>query len=463
MGKMFSNLGELHRSFVMPSTGQRFVRKKEERDKEATRLKDHLYVGPPGKHMIILTRFSALVAVPSNEGDGLIPMEITEAWDGQDFGRYATRFELRRSVLCTHRHVLSNATVSSGGAGQSFMPIVEPSESADFLVVAHTGVVIGSDLVIPNSGPLAGDPTGAALRDIPFYVVPERYAVPDGWQSLGASDVTYKVVTLPDGRVINLRQVSSRGAAELSEREKALLRMDFLSAILDYDIRPILAELAINVLLTRAMMPKRPMGIAPKILAGPTKEVSREFAVVSSRTMSGAGASGATLSAAELPVARSPGRTLILGDDLSEILPHVRRTPPQPNMHDVWVHGDSTNFYVRVNGVDRIVSVDDLAAAIRRGLRPGDEIRLLSCEVGGTGGPAQQLADRLRGHKVFASTTKVDAAPIAFEGGAQVFVPHHGGKYHMFEARPVNVNVVRRPGTQQSSTTAASSSGESNQ
>lgn len=276
MGKTFSNLAELHRSFVLPMTGQRFVKRMEERDKEATRLNDHLYVGPHRKRIIRLTRFNALVAVPSDKGDGLIPMEITEAWDGQEFGRYATRFELRRSVLSTHSHVLSNSTVSSGGAGQSFLPIVEPSASADFLVVAHQGVVIGSDLVIPNSGPLVGDPSGAALRGIPFYVVPERYTIPDGWQSLGASHVTYKVVTLPDGRVIDLQQISSRGVEPLSERARALLQGDLLAAAFGYEVRDFLIEFAVTVFISRAMTPKRPMGTLPKVLSGPTKQIAAE-------------------------------------------------------------------------------------------------------------------------------------------------------------------------------------------
>ena len=42
--------------------------------------------------------------------------------------------------------------------------------------------------------------------------------------------------------------------------------------------------------------------------------------------------------------------------------------------------------------------------------RPGDKIRLFACDVGSTGGPAQQFANEIK-HTVWAPTTKAYAAP----------------------------------------------------
>ena len=63
-------------------------------------------------------------------------------------------------------------------------------------------------------------------------------------------------------------------------------------------------------------------------------------------------------------------------------------------------------------------------------LAPGDKIRLLACDVGTTGGPAQQLANELD-RTVWASSTRVPAVPKGV-GAQKAFVPRQGGKFYEF-------------------------------
>jgi hypothetical protein len=76
------------------------------------------------------------------------------------------------------------------------------------------------------------------------------------------------------------------------------------------------------------------------------------------------------------------------------------------------------------------VSVREVAAAIGPKLAPGDKIRLLACDVGTTGGPAQQLANELN-RTVWASSTPLHATPRGV-GAQKAFVPIQGGKFHEF-------------------------------
>lgn len=131
-------------------------------------------------------------------------------------------------------------------------------------------------------------------------------------------------------------------------------------------------------------------------------------------------------------------RTLIAGEDMAASQSALAKSHTVSGFYDVAIHGNSTSFRLLEktlpNGkrVFRDVSVRDVADAIRPHLAPGDKIRLFSCSVGVTGGPAQQLANEL-GRTVWAATTAVPKTPTVTPGVIlTAFVPKGGGKFHEF-------------------------------
>ena len=131
-------------------------------------------------------------------------------------------------------------------------------------------------------------------------------------------------------------------------------------------------------------------------------------------------------------------RTLIAGEDMAESGSALARSHTESGFYDVAIHGNSTSFRLLVktlpNGkrVFKDLSVRDVANAVRPHLAPGDKIRLFSCSVGGTGGPAQELANELN-CTVWAATTAVPKVPTATPGVIRtVFVPKGGGKFNEF-------------------------------
>ena len=123
-----------------------------------------------------------------------------------------------------------------------------------------------------------------------------------------------------------------------------------------------------------------------------------------------------------------------MGEDLAKFRGLMARSHSEAGLYDVVIHGDSTSFQIlmKVNGKEvwREVSVREVAAAIGPKLAPGDKIRLLACDVGNTGGPAQQLANELN-RTVWASSTPLPATPKGV-GAQKAFVPIQGGKFHEF-------------------------------
>ena len=123
-----------------------------------------------------------------------------------------------------------------------------------------------------------------------------------------------------------------------------------------------------------------------------------------------------------------------MGEDLAKFRGLMAQAQTQAGFYDIVIHGDSTAFHIliKANGKEvwREVSVREVAAAIGPKLAPGDKIRLLACDVGTTGGPAQQLANELD-RTVWASSTRVPAVPKGV-GAQKAFVPIQGGKFHEF-------------------------------
>jgi hypothetical protein len=123
-----------------------------------------------------------------------------------------------------------------------------------------------------------------------------------------------------------------------------------------------------------------------------------------------------------------------MGEDLPKFRGLMAQSKTEPGFYDVVIHGNSTSFRVliKANGkaVWRDVSVREVAAAIGPKLAPGDKIRLLACDVGTTGGPAQQLATMMN-RTVWGSSTKLPAVPKGV-GARKAFTPRKGGKFYEF-------------------------------
>jgi hypothetical protein len=177
---------------------------------------------------------------------------------------------------------------------------------------------------------------------------------------------------------------------------------------------------------------------ARRVLAGATRELANAEALeLSGGRLARTTSPGMAVTTGRvLQVEHLGRRTIIMGEDMTEIRSAMAQSQPEAGFYDVVIHGDSTSFgiHVKVNGkIDwRPVSVRELANIIRPQLKPGDKIRLLACEVGNTGGPAQQLANELE-REVWASTTKVPAVPKATPGVIRrSFVPKAGGKFNQF-------------------------------
>ena len=166
------------------------------------------------------------------------------------------------------------------------------------------------------------------------------------------------------------------------------------------------------------------------LVAAPSEELALLSVARLSRTLPGV----AVTTRGVLSMEHLARRTFIMGEDLAKFRGLMAQAQTQAGFYDVVIHGDSTAFQIliKANGKEvwREVSVREVAAAIGPKLAPGDKIRLLACDVGTTGGPAQQLANELD-RTVWASSTRVPAVPKGV-GAQKAFVPRQGGKFYEF-------------------------------
>lgn len=142
-----------------------------------------------------------------------------------------------------------------------------------------------------------------------------------------------------------------------------------------------------------------------------------------------------------LPMETMGRRTIIMGDDMPTFKHWLSTNRPVSGMYDIVIHGDTKNFFVLEKGVWKEVSARDVANAVRNQLGPGDQIRLLACETGTHGGPAQQLANELQ-RTVWAPSKMVypvqgvvvkDASGKAVRvSNTKSFVPADNGKFFAF-------------------------------
>ena len=352
-------------------------------------------------------RYNAFLA----RSDGSFePLVITtkRGLSGQNFPIAATPWELTNSVLC---------------GGGKFTPIV----NAMMEVTGHYANVRDTQLICP-AGISFTKPEECITNNVPLYLwineirngtSVSNLPAPEGWESFRNYHGGIDVLVLPNGEVIGAKgklYQSNNGSTY-----SVMSPLDFLapgSRMLAAGIRGLTNR--ISAAAVRAL----------KVMTTPSKEL----ALLSAARLSGPLPGVAVSTRGVLPVEHLGRRTLIMGEDLPKFRGLMAQSRTQPGFYDVVIHGDSTTFQVliKANGKEvwRDVSVREVAAAIGPKLAPGDKIRLLACDVGTTGGPAQQLANELN-RTVWASSTPLPATPKGV-GAQKAFVPIQGGKFHEF-------------------------------
>jgi hypothetical protein len=332
---------------------------------------------------------------------------------GQNFPIAATPWELKNSVLC---------------GALKFTPVV----NAMMEVTGHYANVQDTQLIRP-AGISFTKPEECIANEVQLYLwinefsVQHRYGTavsnlpaPEGWESFREYHGGIDVLVLPNGEVIGAKgkPYQSNNGTTYS----VMSPLDFWSPgsrLLAAGIRVLTNRIAAAAVRALKVM-----------LTIPSKELALLSAARLSRTLPGVAVSTRGV----LAVEHLGRRTLIMGEDLTRFRGLLAQSQTQPGFYDIVIHGDSTTFQVliKVNGKEvwREVSVREVAAAIGPKLAPGDKIRLLACDVGTTGGPAQQLANELN-RTVWASSTPVPAVPRG-AGARRAFVPTEGGKFHEF-------------------------------
>jgi hypothetical protein len=248
-----------------------------------------------------------------------------------------------------------------------------------------------------------------------------------------SQDNSFLVLTSVDGEVMYFRLWKVKEEKSLEEPYiNPLKPLSILKPVLDAEIRGVkVVDIlqVVSLLIPVARAGFRSLSRRPPIPLPP---------LAARTTLKGMAVATPT----KIPVAFPGSKALVLGDDMAQIAPHANKIPSQTGLFDVVVHGDKTGFYILQNNAWQKVSVRDLADAIRPKLGRNDKIRLIGCETGVFGGPAQQLANEL-GRNLFAPTTTVYPMQGTFwKPSHPKFNTIQGGtvyesvKGHLFEVTP---------------------------
>ena len=342
---------------------------------------------PPGDPAARDKKYNAMVARADGAMSSLV-ITTKRGMSGQNFASAATPWELTHSVLCT---------------GGTFNPIV----NAMMEVTGHYRSVNQQQLIHPK-GINFSEPLEYLENEVPLYYLPEAHVTkntawagsnatvkfhpaPEGWESFSGYNGGIDILVLPNGEVIGAK--GYRFSSNNGNAVSVMSPLDFWapgSRLLASGIRAI----------TNRVSAAAVKGF--RVLTAPSKQL----AALSVARLSGKALPG--VASQTLPLAFKGSRALVLGDDMAAITTSANQIPSQAGLFDVIVHGDKTSFWILRNKAWEKVSVRDVANAIRPKLGPNDKIRLIGCETGVQGGPAQQLADEL-GRNVFAPTTAVYA------------------------------------------------------
>jgi hypothetical protein len=352
-------------------------------------------------------RYDAILSRSDGSFERLV-ITTKRGLSGQNFPVAATPWEITNSVLC---------------GGGKFTPVV----NAMMEVTGHYTNVRDTQLIRP-AGISFTNPEECITNEVPLYLwineirngtSVSNLPAPEGWESFREYHGGIDVLVLPNGEVIGAKGklFQSNNGTTYS----VMSPLDFWapgSRMVAAGIRG----------LTNRISAAAVRGL--KVITTPSKELALLSASRFSKTLPGVAVSTRGLP----PVEHLARRTLIMGEDLPKFRGLMAQSQTQPGFYDVVIHGNSTSFRILVKEggkqVWKDVSVSEVAAVIGPKLAPGDKIRLLACEVGTTGGPAQQLANELN-RTVWAATTKVPAIPKGV-GAQKSFVPRKGGTFHEF-------------------------------
>jgi hypothetical protein len=357
---------------------------------------------------------------------------------GQQFNSVATSWERTNSELC---------------AGNGFSPVV----NSFMEVTAHCGNVPAESLIHPK-GIYYTDISDYIANGVDLYLIAQVFdaatgqfvkgsvnSYPEGWEPFWSQDTYPKptismpgygggidVMVMPNGKVVSVKgRLFSRNNGQAIPTWSPL---DFWTPGTRF------AAGAIRAITNR-------VGALAKagfrFLAAPTKELA---ALTVARLGAGDTLTGMAVTARGAIRMETVGRRAVFAvDDMQTLKAAVATSKAEPGLYDVVIHGNNKSFYIEESGVWKKVSVQDVADMIRPHLEAGDEIRLLACEAGRQGGPAQELANRLQ-RKVWAADESVfprqgkaikfdaDGNAIDFDK-AKSFVPKNGGTFNAF--RPV--------------------------
>jgi len=325
----------------------------------------------------------------------------------------------------------------------SFRPVVK---DGDHTVIAHVGYVLATDIALPRSSPSIPNlsRSGRDVAQWKKYLSEEvnHYLAQGGiayvaarpgdnivwsgdqkWDLYQLNEDAFLVLADPNGQVLQVLEV-------IEKRPKGVgtMALEFIGFTLD--VLTILDLAAIGIRLALIAARGARFGLQ-KILSLVLRKTEREALLSVSKTLPGIAVSTRGL----LPVEHLVRRTFIMGEDLAKFRGLMAGARTETGFYDIVIHGDSTSFQILVKTVDgkgvwRDVSAREIADIVRPRLAAGDKIRLLSCDVGATGGPAQELADELN-RTVWASSTSVPAVPKG-AGLQKAFVPKDGGTFSEF-------------------------------
>lgn len=388
---------------------------------------------PPGDPAARDKKYNAMLARDDGSFESLV-ITTKRGLTGQNFASAATPWELTNSVLCT---------------GGTFNPIV----NAMMEVTGHYRNVNQQQLIHPK-GINFSEPSEYLANEVQLYYLPEAHVTkntawagsnatvrfhpaPEGWESFSGYNGGIDILVLPNGEVIgaNGHRFSSNNGHAVS----VMSPLDFWapgSRLLASAIRG----------LTNRMSAAVVRGF--KVLTTPSKELAKSTVAL----LSGKTSIGMAVSTGTLPFHQAGRRTIIMGADMAPMKAAYTVIKTPPKTYDVIIHGDDAGFYIlvkriphpdpkKVKEIYRKASVREVANLVRPHLAPDDEIRLLACTTGNPKGPAQQLANELGKHKVWAPDKPVANQHGIFKeengqvikiGKANAFVPTEGGKFWQF-------------------------------
>jgi hypothetical protein len=194
------------------------------------------------------------------------PLRTIYGWDGQDFARYATPWELSRSILAKAVYFAGNTPIYSKF---DFAPVVQNTFFQNLaLVVGHVGTVNGRALIAPKHQIAEGYHDRLIASGHLFVAEQSSTPVaPAGWQYVGYSDDRYTVYTTPDGQVLRILNKYNR---------EALIDANW---VIDFVVAPMVARVSVLFAKSGVQLCTSAVGsirgrATRTLLRGPTRELA---------------------------------------------------------------------------------------------------------------------------------------------------------------------------------------------